>query len=188
MSRDIVVGDNRHGGVDEGFPPVKIGGVASTSTPTAVDNGDRVNAYFDEYGNLHVVAAAGSAAIGKLAANSGVDIGDVDARDLGCGWTSSWTYTASADMTTAAALTAAPTSGQYLVIDDIIFSTDTAMSFEFEIETAATVNVKVYCAANTTMQITPRGKWKLATADKKLFGDASVAGNVAVTVFFHSEA
>jgi len=144
---------------------------------------------------------AGTNSIGTLGANSGVDIGDVDVTsiaagsntiggttDEGAGWTTVRTQTSSADMTTTAALTAAPTSGQYIVVDDIIFSTDTAMNFTFEIETAGTDHVKVYCPANTTMQLTPRAKWKMETADKKLYGIASVAGNVAVTVFYHSEA
>ncbi len=42
-----------HGAADEGFP-LKVGGKASTAVPSAVSNGDRVNAYFDEYGRLIV--------------------------------------------------------------------------------------------------------------------------------------
>lgn len=109
-------------------------------------------------------------------------------RDGGPGWVSKTTYTTSADMSTAAALTDAPISGEYLVIDDIFFSSDTALNFEFEEETSGTVFLKVYVAANSALQLTPRGKLKLPTADKKLFGDASGAGNVAITVFYHSEA
>lgn len=48
-----VSGDVAHDFVDAG-EPVKIGGKASTSQPTAVANSDRVDAYFDEYGRLHV--------------------------------------------------------------------------------------------------------------------------------------
>jgi hypothetical protein len=108
--------------------------------------------------------------------------------DNGPAWTPAYTHTASADMTTTAALTAAPTSGQKIVIDDIIFSTGTAMNFTFEEETSGTDVLKIYVPANTTIQLTPRGKIKLATANKKLHGVASVAGNVAVTVCYHSEA
>lgn len=122
----------------------------------------------------------------KLLANSGVVIGDM--RDAGPAWTNTVTYTTSADMSTAAALTAAPTNGQKIVITDIIFSSDTAMNFEFEEETSATVFAKVYIPANGTVQLTPRIPIKLATANKKLFGDASAAGNVAITVTYHSEA
>ena len=108
-------------------------------------------------------------------------------KDAGPNWTSAYLHTASADATGAVDLTAAPTAGQKIVIDDIIFSTDTAMNFIFEEETSGTDMLKIFCAANSTVQITPRGQIKLATADKKLRGDASVAGNVAITVVYHSE-
>lgn len=109
-------------------------------------------------------------------------------KDNGPFWTVVRTYTTSADMTTAAALTAAPTSGQKIVLDDIIISTDTAMNFSLQEETSATVFAKVYMAANSTVQLTPRDGFKTAVADKKFFGDASAAGNVAITALYHSEA
>jgi len=111
-----------------------------------------------------------------------------ESYDGGPYWTSSWTHTSSADMSTTANITAAPTSGQYLVIDDIFFSVDTAMTLTFEEETSGTDMFKFDIAANTAYQFTPRGKAKLATADKKLNGLASVSGNVYITVFYHSEA
>src|SRR3972149_730238 len=109
-------------------------------------------------------------------------------KDAGPNWTSVMTYTTSADMQTAAALTAAPTAGQKIVITDILISSDTIMLFEFEEETSATVFAAVRLAVNSPVQITPRGKWKLNTADKKLFGDAGAAGNVYITVWYYSEA
>lgn len=124
----------------------------------------------------------------QFGVNAGMDTGVVASGDAGPAFSSSYTYTASADMSTAAAISAAPTSGEYLVIDDIFFSSDTAMNFEFEEETSGTVVLKVYVPANFAGQFTPRGKLKLPVADKKLFGDASAAGNVAITVFYHSEA
>jgi len=42
-----------HDSVDSGAP-LKIGGKASTSEPTAVATGDRVDGWFDEYGRFHV--------------------------------------------------------------------------------------------------------------------------------------
>jgi len=39
-----------------------------------------------------------------------------------------------------------------------------------------------------TIQITPRGKKKLATADKRLQVITSIAGNVSVSASYHSEA
>lgn len=109
-------------------------------------------------------------------------------KDAGPNWTSVYTYTTSADMSTAAAISAAPPAQQYIVIDDVFFSTDTEMSFEFEEETTGTVLFKVYATANSTIQFTPRGKVKLATANKKVFGDASASGNVAITLVYHYEA
>lgn len=98
------------------------------------------------------------------------------------------TYTASADMTTAAAITAAPDSGLKIVGMDFIVSTDTAMSFTIEEETSATVFAKVFLPANGVAQLTPRGYLKAEVTDKKLMGKASVSGNVAVTAVYFSEA
>ena len=113
-------------------------------------------------------------------------------KDAGPHWTSSFGITSavvsSAAMTTAAALTDAPTAGQKIVITDILFSSDTAMRMDFQCETTGVVVASCFCPANGFVQITPRSKLKLATADKKLFGDASVAGNIRVTVFYYSEA
>jgi hypothetical protein len=153
---------------------------------------------------LRLISANGttvSGAIGPILAGNN-NIGDVDinsalptgtniigaTKDAGANWTSVYTYTTSADMSTAAAISAAPPAQQYIVIDDVFFSTDTAMNFEFEEETSGTVLFKVYTAANTTIQFTPRGKVKLATANKKVFGDASASGNVAITLVYHYEA
>lgn len=46
-------GDVAHDAADSGNP-IKIGGKARTAIPAAVANGDRVDAYFDEYGRLAV--------------------------------------------------------------------------------------------------------------------------------------
>lgn len=130
--------------------------------------------------NLTVGVSAGTAAIGSV-------------KDNGPAWTTVRGVTGvpvnSADMTTAAAVTAAPTSGQKLVIDDILVSTDTEMSVTFLEETTGTViRGPIYLAANSTTQITLRGLTKLPTANKKLMCDASAAGNITVEVGYHSEA
>lgn len=113
--------------------------------------------------------------------------------DAGAGWTTArgvgGVPVNSADMTTAAAVTGAPTAGEKLVIDDILVSTDTEMSVTFIEETSLTViRGPIYLAANSTTQITLRGKTKLPVAGKKLLCDASVAGNITVEVLHHSEA
>lgn len=113
--------------------------------------------------------------------------------DAGPAWTTvrgvSGVPVNSADMTTAAAVTDVPTTGQKLVIDDILISAATAMSVSLTEETSGTViRGPIYLAANSTTQITLRGKTKLATANKKLLCTASVAGNLTVEAVYHSEA
>jgi hypothetical protein len=108
-------------------------------------------------------------------------------KDAGFARSSNWTYTAIAS-TARTAVTPAPTTGQYLVIDDIIASSDAAISITLTVESANSTGVmKVYCAANSTVQVTPRGLFKLPTVTKKLNAKTSGAGNVALTVFTHSE-
>ena|SRR3990167_8404575 len=113
-------------------------------------------------------------------------------QDSGPSWTSvfgvSGAAVVSADITTATAVTDAPASGQKLVITDIVVSTDTAMNILFEEETTGADIVKLFLPANGSAQITPRSKWKLATADKKLTAKGSVAGNVGITVAYFNEA
>jgi hypothetical protein len=95
----------------------------------------------------------------------------------------------SADQSAAvASITDAPTSGQKIVVDDILFSSDTALRLDFSEETTGTILFSVYLSAGSSGQFTPRGKLKLATADKKLQWRASAAGNIAVTPLYHSEA
>lgn len=147
---------------------------------------------------------SGTVTVGSITAGTN-NIGDVDVasiaagtntiggtRDAGPAWTVSYGVAGavftSADASTAAAVTSAPTAGQKLVITDIIFSVDTAMQVDFEIETAGTVFYTVHAAANQTYQLTPRSPLKLPTADKKLMVDTDAAGNIAVTAFYYSEA
>lgn len=95
----------------------------------------------------------------------------------------------SADQSGAvAAVSDAPTTGQYLVITDIIVSVDTAMRVDFSTETTGTIHIGLYLPANSAMQITPRAKLKLPTADKKLMVRTSAAGNITVTAGYYSEA
>ena len=112
----------------------------------------------------------------------------IGSTDAGPSWTSVYKYTTSANMSTQADITVAPTSGQKLVITDIIVSSDTQMLFSFLEETSNTVIGAVRLPADGTVQLTPRTNWKLPVADKKLQGKASASGNVYVTVFHYSEA
>ena len=124
--------------------------------------------------------AAGSSAIGSF-------------KDGGPGMTTvlgvSGARVTSADASAAAlSVTDAPTSGQKLVFTDIIVSSDTALRLDFKIETAGTILFSIYMGAGTTVNIVPRGKLKLATANQKLQVQASAAGNIGVTALYYSEA
>lgn len=112
----------------------------------------------------------------------------IPTSDNGPAWTPAYLHTASADASSGADVTAAPTTGQKIVIDDVIVSTGAALTVTFEEETSGTDVLKLYMAENGIAQMTPRGKIKLATADKKLRVITSGAGAVAVTVCYHSEA
>ena len=97
------------------------------------------------------------------------------------------TYTTSADMTGAADLTTAPPTGQYLVVTDILIGVDTAMLFQFLEETSGTCIGTVDLIQNSSIFISPRGRWRLPVAGKKLQGDAGASGNVHITVWYYFE-
>lgn len=124
-----------------------------------------------------VMLGAGTATIGAT-------------KDAGPAWTPSFGVSGaavlSANATGGVDVTDAPTSGQKLVIDDIVVSTDTAMAVTLEEETTGTDKFKLYLAANSTAQITLRNGVKLDTVNKKLRAVASVAGNVSVSISYHS--
>jgi hypothetical protein len=138
---------------------------------------------------LVVYVGAGALAVGSaLPAGTNVVGGALDA---GPGWTTGHTPTNSADMSAAAAdVTAAPAAGQRLVLTDLTISVDTAMSVTITEETSGTVmHGPFYMAANSTIQITTRGRMsKLATAGKKYQAQSSAAGNITVETWYFSEA
>ena len=93
----------------------------------------------------------------------------------------------SADMTSAAAVTDVPATGQKLVILDVVVSVAAAMDVLFEEESSGTNLLRLYFSGAGGGQVTLRGKMKLATAGKRLMATASVAGAVAVLVTYRSE-
>jgi hypothetical protein len=119
---------------------------------------------------------------------------NIPTQDNGPAWTSAngiaGVRFTSADQSGAfASVTSAPTSGQKLVITDIIISVDTAMRVDFAVESATgTVIESIYMAANSTVNVITRSKRKLATADKKLQIKTSASGNISVNAFYYSEA
>jgi hypothetical protein len=113
--------------------------------------------------------------------------------DNGPAWTTVWgvtgvPYTSADRSASAAPVTDLPASGQKLVITDLIISVDTAMTVTLTCETSgAVVFGPYYLPANGTVQITPRGKKKLATANKRLQVQTSVAGHITVEAGYYSE-
>ncbi len=86
------------------------------------------------------------------------------------------------------AVTEAPTSGQYIILTDIVISVDTAMRVDVKCETSGAVLAKFYLPANGTIQWTPRSETKLATVNKKVVVRSSASGNISVTTHYYSEA
>ncbi len=179
--------------------PLSIGaktlGIQGWHTPVSGKNaaGNPVLLKLADDGGL--AFGAGSAVIGKV----GIDqttpgtTNLVQAQDAGPSWTTASgiagaRFTSADQSGAVASVTSAPTSGQKLVITDIIISVDTAMRVDFTVESNATVIETIYMAANTTVNLITRGKRKLAAADKKLQVRTSAAGNLSVNAFYYSEA
>lgn len=86
------------------------------------------------------------------------------------------------------AVTAAPTTGEFICPTDVLISVDTAMRVDLKCETSGAVLASIYLPANGTFQWTPRSKVKLNTVNKKLMVRTSAAGNISVTAQYYSEA
>lgn len=113
-------------------------------------------------------------------------------KDEGPAWTSSFGVLGAVvdnpdNVTQLRAVTDLPTSGKKLVITDLLISVDTATRVRLTEETAGTVKVSLYMAANSSVQYTPRSKIKLGTADKRLLLTTTVSANVAVGASYYSE-
>jgi hypothetical protein len=109
-------------------------------------------------------------------------------KDAGINWTRVQTYTTSANMTTAAAFTAAPTAGEKIVLDDLLVSVSKACLFDIEMETTGNVLAAIRLPTDGTAQLTFRNGLKGDAADKKLFGKTSVASaTIYITASYHSE-
>lgn len=146
--------------------PLPVTGTIASALPAGTNN----------IGDVDVASvAAGSNTIGNT-------------RDAGDAFTPTRTNVSSADASGGAVdASAAPTLGQKIVVVDVLVSADTAMRVDFKIETAGTVIFSIFLPANGTVQFTPRGLLKLATADKKLQVQTSAAGNLRVMTLTRSE-
>jgi hypothetical protein len=114
--------------------------------------------------------------------------------DGGSGVTTVWGVSGvpvnNADMTAGTLVTDVPTTSQKIVVDDILISVSADMNVTLKEETSGTVLFGPwYCSAKSgPIQVTLRGKKKLATANKRVQAFASVAGNITVHLGYHSEA
>ena len=132
----------------------------------------------------------------QLRGSDGADlasVGSFPVKDAGPNWTGSIgvsgaRFTSADQSASAASVTDAPSSGEKICVDDLIISVDTDMRVDLMEETSGTVFASLYLPANSVQQVTPRGKFKLPTADKKLQVQTSAAGNISVTALYHSEA
>lgn len=158
-----------------------LAAMAATPDTSAGDIAD-IRAKIDTMqADIALMKASESSIDGKLSGTGAL-------KDNGPAWTVTRTYTTSADMTTAAAISPAGSEGMKLVADDILISAAVAMEFSIQQETEATVFASVFIPANGTVQITMRDGLKTATAVRKFFGKASVDGNVRITCCTHEEA
>ncbi len=163
------------------------------STTTPVEGGPSKPVYIMNDA-LPITSSGGITVSGSMIISSSLPAGsDIigGATDAGPSWTSSFGVSGAAVVSSNATggvdVTDAPTTGEKLVITDIVVSADTAMSVLFEEETSGKDIFKVFLPASGTAQITTRSKVKLATANKKLRATASVSGNIAITVCYYSE-
>lgn len=159
-----------------------------TTAPTKVlVSGGKTNDGTAQYRETPLGAGGRSVIVEGYTGGTAVPI-----TNSGVTWTSvfgvSGAAVVSADATTAVAVSDLPTTGQKIVVDGVLVSTDTAMSIFIEEETSGTDVAKFFLAANSSFYYKPTNKIKLATVNKKLTARASVSGNIAVTAEYHSEA
>lgn len=123
-----------------------------------------------------IVLAAGAAIIGAV-------------KNAGPNWVVSRATKDSADLSAISDLTAAPTAGLKIVIDELWISTLTAMTLTISEETSLTVMLKILLPANSQPVpiVLANGGRKLDTADKKARIQASAAGAIFVYCSYHSE-
>jgi hypothetical protein len=139
------------------------------------------------HNNIDLIAA-GTNLIGKVSIDQVTAGANVTADGGWGGPALAQTYTYSADMTTAAALTAAPTGGQKIKATDILVSVANAGFVTVQMETSTNVLAGVFLPANGTYNFCLRGMIKGDAADKKLYGKSTTAGGIAWTIKYHSEA
>ncbi len=127
---------------------------------------------------------------GTIAAKPGVQDGGSAFADVHGLGTPAVPFTSANASAAAVAVTNAPTTGQKLVVTDVIISVAVDMDVTLKEETSGTVLLgPIRMAAKSTIQITPRsGALRCYTANKKVMVQTSITGDLTVDVHYHSEA
>lgn len=101
-----------------------------------------------------------------------------------------WTYTPTADLTTAAPIGPAPAAGEHSRLRHIILGSlaDVGLTFDLEEETSGTVFGAWWIPPKGGLDLYFPDAPKLATADRRWCGKASVAGALRITTITYSEA
>jgi hypothetical protein len=164
------------------------GGAATIADGADVAEGAKADAVATTTGSWSVISLL-KALVNALVLNA------YATNDGGPSWVSAHgiagiPFTSADQHSAPAPCTSAPTSGKKLVITDLIFSTDTAMSVTFTEETSGTVIAgPFYVPANFAGQFTPRSvMWKLPTINTRLQVQTSVAGHITVDPGYYSSA
>ena len=74
-----------------------------------------------------------------------------------------------------------------LVITSVLLSAAAAMRVDLKEETSGTVIASIFLPINGTYNYVPVGRLKLATANKRLMLQTSVAGTIAASALYYSE-
>lgn len=96
----------------------------------------------------------------------------------------------SADASAAPApITDAPATGQKIVCDELVLSSDTAnITITITEETTGKILYRIYITTNQSIVLVGNDRFKLSTPNTRIMLQASKAGNVSATAFWYSEA
>jgi hypothetical protein len=202
---------------DAGFTPatsrvLPVGFELDDVSPDSVNEGDigagRMSANRNQYVQIrdnagnerglnidasgNIILGTGSNAIGKLATNSGIDIGDVDITSIAAGtniigavkrdivnYTKVQKYATASTAQTDTVIWD-PTNGTKFVITDILISVDTAMNVH--LEDGTTIIFKWAFAANGGCSTNLQTPFQSASANNNLTYTSSAVGNIYITI------
>lgn len=114
-------------------------------------------------------------------------VNTIYSKDDGPKWTSTQQYSTSADASsTPLAITGTPTSGKRIVIDDLLISTNTALTLTIRTSTPTTFAI-IHVQASSPVQLTFRNGLSAPAIDVAAQILTSASGTICVTCSYHSE-